>query len=93
MHDSGSRTIALPSALFDSLAEELGRAGFFAMDSLYAVPMTDQSSIILSATRQGQRKVVVRYGDPEQAPASLQGLIDRLDGAGARLFGHVRGQP
>lgn len=91
--DSATRSVPLAPAVFDSLALLLERAHFLAMDSLYAVTMTDQSSVILTAALADTLKVVVRYGRPESAPAELQGIIDSLDAAGARLFGHHPGNP
>jgi hypothetical protein len=93
VQDSAGRTVTISPALFDSLAGEVERAGFFTMDSLYAVTYTDQPSTIITARRGDSLKVVVRYGRPESAPATLQGVIDQLDAAGAKLFGHTAGRP
>lgn len=75
----GTREGKLDVWRFRRLARDAEGIGFFQLPDHYSCTVTDQSTVYVAVTRNGQRKVVEHYAPDWSGPAALRLLEQAID--------------
>jgi hypothetical protein len=76
---TGPRHGKIPYAWFRGLAELAIDIGYFDLDDGYSCLVSDMSTVYLSITRTGKKKMIRHYGDTMTGPPRLSMFEDALD--------------
>ena len=79
MQRIGAHHGTLDPYYFKSLADDAAGIGFFSMEDSYSCMVTDQPTVYVAVTRNGERKIIQHYAVDHTGPAALRLFEEKID--------------